>query len=144
MYQPGFAVYIELAARNSGAMNQQSYVLGLIDLLVEGKYEDFMSSIKSKESSGTIWVSSVNELKEFIANSGCDVPPSTDGAVKVTSPSTAEGEPWLRGWLIHNSFSGAERYEVQLPLNGEWSDLHIYFDFESQSEKPMVSFIGVP
>lgn len=117
----------------------------LIDLLVNDDYSGFMAAVDVTGHNKKPWVYDANELREKIDNHGCDLE-FPDPRISVTSALDAEGDPWPKGPYRVTTFSdGVVRVHCQLPLNGEWTDLHIHFDFfQGCGDRPVVAFIGIP
>ena len=123
----------------------EEYVNKLIGLLALRDYLQFIKLIDIKKFGKSIWIEDENSIIEWIENNGCDIPLSENGLITVTHPDHADGEQWDGGWLkIENSHDGSRRAKVEIALNGEWTDFHIYFNFTSIGSKPVVSFIGIP
>ena len=98
----------------------REFVRGWIRLLSIGKLEEAIKQIDAPNSYGVEWsAESIQKVLEDYVGEGVDF--------FITDPNEVEGDgrPNL---IMFNGLQGFA-FDLNLPINGEWSDLTVQFEF---------------
>ena len=98
----------------------KEFVRSWIRLLSNGKFEEAIMQIDAPNSYGVEWsVKSVQRVLEDYVGKGVDF--------SITDPNEMEGDGRPNLFM----FNGLQGFalDIKLPINGEWSDLTVQFEF---------------